>query len=360
VLGAPSTINLSSATARSARARVLADLACAPQIDWHRLIEELAIRVFEHQDRGDPATNLATLADPGDARDDTFSYHGLTLPAHHQSILFGDGGVMKSFLMLALAVFLALRQRRVALFDWELHARDHWRRLSMLCSDAHELPSILHVRCTRPLVQECERLRRVVRTEEIAYAFYDSAGFATQGAPESAEAALAYFQATSLIGIGGLHLAHITKNSDQNDQKPFGSSFWFNSARCCWNVKLEQDTSGDRARQKKTLGLFNRKANLDDPYKPVGLAVTFDEGRVTFAPTDLRDTVELVKGLKLHERIAAVVKHQPLALATIAEEVGHSNIESLDRIVRRHKHLFTRVSDADGIQRIALVEKRRT
>jgi hypothetical protein len=205
-------------------------------------------------------------------------------------------------------------------------------------------------------VHECERLRRLVRAEGIDYACYDSAGFATQGDPASAEAALAYFQATNLIDIGGLHLAHITKGGDGNDQKPFGSTFWHNSARCTWNIKLESDASGERGRQ-KTLGLFNRKANLDDLYPPVGLAVTFDRGRVTFAPTDLAQTAELVTGLSLRERIYSRVKRGPVTLAILAEELD-ARADSLDRTVRKHKSLFTRITDEDGIQRVALLERK--
>jgi hypothetical protein len=158
-----STLNLSSAQARSARAKLLEELSRAPQIDWHRLIEELATRVFDHQDQGDPATDLATIS-TSDFDDDTFTYHGLTLPARHQSFLFGDGGVMKSFLALALAVHLSRSGFRVGFFDWELFAQDHARRLRMMCADS-ALPSVFHVRCVRPLVYECERLRRFARQE---------------------------------------------------------------------------------------------------------------------------------------------------------------------------------------------------
>ena len=43
---------------------------------------------------------------------------------------------------------------------------------------------------------------------------------------------------------------------------------------------------------------------------------------------------------------------------TEANELGHTNVESLERIVRRQKNVFTKVAGSDGIQRITLVERR--
>lgn len=363
VLGAPSTLNLSSGNARKTRAEHLKSLSEAPQIPWSWLIEELAVRVFEHQDQGEPAVNLATMPDPGDAQDDMFNFYGVTLPSQHNSILFGDGGVMKSFLELAIAANLAQGGLRVAIFDWEMKPRDHRRRLSMMFGP-DPLPHVLHVKCNRPLVQECERLRRLVRSEKLDYVFYDSVGYACQGDPATSESALAYFQATNLIGIGGCHLAHITKNGDDNDKRPFGSTFWHNSARCTWNVKLESSdyqstTAGGPRRIHKVIGLFNRKTSFDDLLPPVGLSVTFENGRCEFAPTSLTTTTELVKNLSLKERMIGVVRHQPQTLAAIAQELGHDNVDTLDRTVRRYKDLFTKITSLDGIQRIALVARRR-
>jgi hypothetical protein len=195
-----------------------------------------------------------------------------------------------------------------------------------------------------------------VRKEAVDYGFYDSAGFATQGDPATAESALAYMQAANIIGIGGTHLAHITKNGDQNDQKPFGSAFWHNSARCTWNIKLEREDT-EHGSSRKTLGLFNRKNNLGDLHAPVGLDVAFEQGHVTFTPADLRDTADLVTELPLWRRIRDTVKRQPLTLVAIADELG-AKTDSVERIIRRHKAVFTRVPNADGVPRIALVESR--
>lgn len=45
----------------------------------------------------------------------------------------------------------------------------------------------------------------------------------------------------------------------------------------------------------------------------------------------------------------------PIAVRTNAV---HDNVESLDRVVRKHKDLFMKVAGSDGVTRVALVERR--
>ena len=55
---------------------------------------------------------------------------------------------------------------------------------------------------------------------------------ATDGPPESSVEALKYFRTLHRIGVrGSLGIAHVTKNGDGADQKPFGSAYWHNLAR---------------------------------------------------------------------------------------------------------------------------------
>jgi hypothetical protein len=106
------------------------------------------------------------------------------------------------------------------------------------------------------------------------------------------------------------------------------------------------------------LGAFNRKNNLGPRRAPVGINVTFDGDRVYFTRTDIATIDEFVDTLPLWQRIKTVVKAGPQTLATIASELNYDKVDSLDRIVRKHKTLFTKVTGPDGIQRIALVERR--
>ena len=106
------------------------------------------------------------------------------------------------------------------------------------------------------------------------------------------------------------------------------------------------------------LGLFNRKANLGPLRPAVGYEITFADERTCFRRVDVGESTELAASLPLRERIRRLVRQRPMTAAAIAEETG-VKVETVERTVRRYKQLFTRVSGAeDGIQRIALVERR--
>lgn len=148
----------------------------------------------------------------------------------------------------------------------------------------------MYVRCDRPLVHEVDRLRRIIKKERIGYGVFDSIGYGTQGPPESAEAAMDYCRALRQLQIGGYPPAHITKSGDSNDQRPFGSVFWHNSARCTWNVKLASSSADGRT---LSLGYFNRKNNMGRQHSPVGIGARFEGDRVYFSRIDLATVDEL-------------------------------------------------------------------
>jgi hypothetical protein len=182
--------------------------------------EELRQRVSAAERAGSPAVDLRQLERPGAT--DAIYVSGLVLTRRHPTIIFGDGGSAKSYTALYLGGRLAEQGAAVALFDWELAGEDHRDRLERIFGPA--MPRILYARCERALVHEVDRLYRIAREENIEFAIFDSIVLACAGPPESAEVAAEYFRAVRQIGVGSLHIAHISKQ-DGSDQKPFGSVF---------------------------------------------------------------------------------------------------------------------------------------
>jgi hypothetical protein len=344
------TFNLSSPQARQTRARLLAERARARGIDWSNLLEEVCQRVLAAERTGNPSIVLREVPRP--PAEAEFDILGLRFPKSHPAIVFGDGGTLKSYLALLIASTLAAQGIRVGYFDWELDQYTHRRRLEQITGP--DMPDLRYVRCDKPLVYEATRLRRIIQQDRTEYAIFDSIGYGTQGAPESAEAAMDYCRALRQLGIGSLLVAHITKN-DTGDQRPFGSVFWHNSARSTWNLKRAA-TSPDG--QVISLAAFHRKANLGALRPALGIRVQFDGDRVTFEQIDVATIDEVAETLPLWQRIQAVVRSGPQTLAGIARELNYDKVESLDRIVRKHRNLFTKVTDADGIAKVALIERR--
>ena len=192
-----------------------------------------------------------------------------------------------------------------AYFDWELDAVDQRPRLERIAG--HPLPRLRYVRCDKPLVYETDRLRRIVQEDGIRYAVLDSAAYGCHGPAEDSNTAMEYFRAFRQLRIGGLILAHTTKSGEHSDQRPFGSTFWHNSARSTWFLK--RDTTGDDGTA--TIGLFNRKNNLGRPYPPVGLRIFYDSDRTVFERADLASVPELAAGLSLKHRIRKLLQVGP-------------------------------------------------
>lgn len=336
--------NLSSARARTERARLLAVRSNTDGLDWQGYLEEFCQRVLAAERKGQPAVDLRTLERPSD---DSIKVEGLNLPRRHPTIIFGDGGAAKSYTALFLGGCLVQQGLAVALFDWELAGEDHRDRLERLFGKT--MPRISYVRCDKPLVYEMDRLRRIVRDQQIDFALYDSVAFATDGAPESAEQAERYFRAVRQIGPGSLHVAHVTKAEET--EKPFGSVFWSNSARCTYYAKLA-DASPDG--KTLILGLFPKKANLGQLPSPTGFKITFDTNRTYYVKADPADTPDLAEKMTIKQRMMRLLRGGALPVEQVAEDL-EARPDTIQRTIRRHKNIFTVL---DGGQ-VALLQRNR-
>lgn len=344
------SFNFSSPTARYQRSKNIAERLRA-KVDVLGELEELCQRVLKAVRRGQPAIVLRDVIRPNSDGDE-YDVDGFVFPKHHMTIEFGDGGSGKSYHLLRTGGVLAQRGVRVALVDYELDEFTQRLRLEQVFGD--DMPDVRYVRGERPLPYEVDRLRRIIQDDRIEFTLFDSLGFGCGGPPEAAEHAMAYARATRQLGVGSLHVAHI-RQGDGNDQRPFGSAFWHNSARSTWFVKLA-GTSTDGRRQ--TVGLFNRKSNLSALRPAVGFELDFDGPRVVFHRVNVNDVGELAESLPVWQRMRSALAHGPRTLASLADELGAS-VDTLDRTVRRKSGLFTRVSNTpDSITRIALVERR--
>ena len=344
-----SDLNLSSSRSRSMHGKHLDERAHTKGV-FVDVLEELAQRVLAAEREGQPAVLLHELPRP--TADEALDVEGFTLLARHPVIAFGDGGAAKSYLALYIAGTLAQRGRRVAFFDWELAGEDHRDRLERLFGS--EMPRIHYVRAVRPLVYEADRLRRIVRDEQIDYCIFDSVAFACDGPPEAAEVAGRYFQALRQIGpVGSLHVAHVTKAFEGADRKPFGSVFWHNGARGTWNVKLAE-TSPDESFI--TVGLFNRKANLGALRPAVGFEFGFSAERTRVRPVKVEDVADLAQNMTIADRMRALLRRGPRPIAEIAEALDAPK-DTIKKTVNRKTNMFVRVP-GQGADVIALADRR--
>jgi len=337
--------NLGSLSARKQRAQHLREVTKTADIDWFALIEELSREVIVAEREGSGAVSLASIDVP---TEDAWEVAGVALLQRHPVILFGDGGAAKSYLALWFAMQLAARGLRVLYCDWEFSGEEHAARLRRLHQGA-ALPEIRYLRCHRPMVHEVDRIRRIVKAERTNYVICDSAAFAADGPPESAETAAAYFLAVRQFGVGSLHIAHVTKSED-GDQKPFGSVFYHNSARATWNAKRATDTAVEN---EMVVALYNRKSNIGPLRPTVGFRFRFEPTRTIIEPADAAtSSEELAAAMHLNERIKAAMLScgLPMSIEQLTEETG-ANKNSVTQALRRgHRaDLFARTTTEKGV-----------
>lgn len=324
--------NFSALRSRKERAAFLADRARTNgKVDWFAYLEDFCQQVFQEERNGIPAMDLREMPRP--QRGDEINIGGFQFPKRHPTILFGDGGAAKSYMGLFLAGHLA-DTMNVALFDWELCADDHRDRLERIFGK--NMPKVLYCRCERPLVYEVDRLRKVIRQNQIGYAFFDSIAFACKGRPEDAEAASEYFRALREINCGSLHIAHISKALENNDKRPFGSIFWHNGARCTWYVQAAEVADETIL----NLGFFNRKSNLGAIKPSLSYRLRFVGENTHFERVDIASTPELAEKLSIRQRMYLLLSRGSMSLDEIADELG-ADVESIKRTQRRYRDTFT-------------------
>lgn len=341
--------NLSSVQARGTRAKHLASRANLPDVDWEGWLHEFTLNVVEAERQGTPPSLLDDAPEVEEIPD--FNIHGLLIPRSHPSILFGDGGSAKSMLALDVACQLACVGEIVLYCDWEADINDHARRLRKLYPD--QRPPILYVRCERPLVHEADRLRTVCIEHGVTFTVMDSAAYGCAGAPEAAESALDYFRALRSLGkIGHFVVAHVNK-SDDGDKRPFGSSFWHNSARATWHVKRSNpDDDGQMIYALVT----PRKCNFGRLGSPLSLSINFGQ-TIQINRSSVLAAPEFGPSLTIGQRIWAVLSRQNMTRDDLKTELGQENWDTTRRTINRGLETGKLIAfqRADGIEVIGIM-----
>lgn len=338
--------NCSSVRARSERAKLLADKCRTDEIDWLTVLEDLCFRVLAAEDEGEPYCALQDVPLTGES-DISFDAAGLPLVKRHPTIWFGDGGCGKSYLALYAAVAVVQDGGRALYLDWEFSGEDHRHRLHRLVGPIPSMPGLIYRRCQMPLVYDIDRVREIVTKERITFLICDSLGYAAPEV-EKSESATSYRRALNLLPpITSLHLAHVTKSNDdqknRNDQKPFGSQFWHNTARSTWYLKrTDAEDSDDMG-----IGMWHRKTNTGRLMKPRGFLLNFigTQTIIRASQTPL-ETPELSRKLSVPDRMKLELKTGSMTTKELAESLGVSTNE-VRSIVSRYK-AFTRIGGKDG------------
>ena len=324
--------NLQSVTTRNQLIKALTEKV--QSLDWSETLEQVFYMAIQSYRTGEPTIDLRQYTPEGKPRWLCFPYveHG------GPTILFGDGGVGKSLLALAICYTVASGDNLlgtlwgkavpVLYLDWETGPETHWRRLKAICDSRFaEVPPIHYRRMVTSLPEAAGTIRREVDRLHAGLVALDSLGPAGAGIgePEASGTALTVFNAMRSFNVPCLGTHHVSHaGMSTNRGKPFGSVYYSNLARLTWEIETVRQEGEDEI----TVAFVNRKVNYGKLLKRHALRIAFHnndteelEG-IHFETVAIKDVPELEDKVPLGQRILSRLREGPWTQHDLAEELG--------------------------------------
>ena len=331
----PMAVNLVGPRSRADLAKQLQTIA-PDLLDWQVWAEQACVLSVRASRQGDPAQRLSPAL-PGTGpswRIQPLVYERLP------TVIFGAGGVGKSYLCLWLALMVETGQGlgdtlkavpgRTLYLDYESDDQDARYRLSRLMAGNPVFADCrpLYRRMTQPLAADLPALSATVAEEAIDLLIIDSLAMACGGKDlADPSTAVAYFLALRHLGCASVSIAHIPKNSE--NPTIYGSVFFSNIARGCWEAVGKEDRHADQT--VLSLGLFHRKKN-QRPEQPVGFQFTHShrDERTTVEPTTITDNAAFLDSSPVAAQLQHYLKDGAQTANHLAEIIG----KPLDTILK--------------------------
>jgi hypothetical protein len=259
--------------------------------------------------------------------------------AAYVTLLYGDGGVAKSLLALALAVAVAGGSGKwlgreveccsVLYVDFELDAEEQARRVHQLCR-GQELDTppenLLYMSALgHPAGEAFTAALKACIEHSIGLMIVDSLGPALQGDAEAAKDVIGFFQKSvepfRAEGIAVLiidHQSRLQQGQSYQSKGAFGSVFKTNLARSVIQVQATERGEGTL-----TVRLRQKKHNFGPLAEPFGVKLSFTEEAVSLEAVEL-DASELAEEATLNatDRVKLVLENGPAYPWEIAEHTG--------------------------------------
>jgi hypothetical protein len=352
-------LNLSSLTARNSLATFCAKQANTKDDEatfhWRNNLHAACIETIAAEDRRQhvPAIVLDDADDITDA--DIEIVDGWRVPIDSRSMLIAPGDSMKSILLLLAAGNIALTGKPTLFLDLEWAGGRHKRRKHRVFGP-ERIPTLHYLKLSAPLETAAEAIRRVVDEQHIEFIVGDSVAPACNGPLKDDDVALRFHRALDELPPS-LWAAHVPKAAIGTDAKdavgPFGSVFFANLCRMTWQVRKIVGANPNIP----TVCLLPQKQNDGARVEPVAIEFDLTNFAISYRTVAAADVEEIAGKVPLHLRIQHALQRGPQSFAELAKALD-AKVDSVIKAANRST-AFTKVLSPDGIQRLALVEKRR-
>jgi AAA domain len=309
------------------------------------------------------AVRFSEIEVPGPRR---YLLRGIVLAAY-VTLLYGDGGVAKSLLALALAVAIAGDSKEwlgrevescpVLYMDFELDSEEQARRVYQLCrGQGLDTPSedLLYMSALgHPASEAFTAALEACKEHRVGLMVVDSLGPALQGDAEAARDVIGFFQKSvepfRAEGIAILiidHQSRLQQGQSYQSKGAFGSVFKTNLAR-----SVIQAQATERGEGTLTVRLRQKKHNFGPLAEPFGVKLSFTEEAVSLEAIEL-DASELAEEATLNatDRVKLALENGPAYPWEIAEHTGLA--------VKTVKNVLTGLRKQDVVEPTGEVENR--
>jgi hypothetical protein len=289
----------------------------------------------EGRGRKPEAVRFSEMKLPGPRR---YLLKDLVLAAY-VTLLYGDGGVAKSLLALALAVAVSGNSKKwlgrgiencpVLYVDFELDAEEQARRVHQLCrGQGLDTPpeNLLYMSALGHTAKDAfAAALEACKEHNVGLMVVDSLGPALQGDAEAARDVIGFFQKSiepfRAEGVAVLiidHQSRLQAGQSYQSKGAFGSVFKTNLAR-----SVIQAQATERGEGTLTVRLRQKKANFGPLAEPFGVKLSFSEEAVGLEAVEL-DASELAEEATLNstDRVKLALEGGPAYPWEIAEHTG--------------------------------------
>ena len=282
-----------------------------PSEPWEDIIDNVCDRALDNQ-RTKLKPKIVGLKEPKRKRP-VYQVWPL-LPSRQMTLIYGQGGIGKSWLALYLCALvdngltangLNADPGNSLYVDWETDRDTLEARAWAIKRGEPEIGDgwgLRYQSAQGPLVDWIDDLANHVARENFDLVVIDSVGMALGGDAGNDEKVLTFFTALRQIEATILLVDHMTKGPDSEERGAFGSIYKRNQARSYWEMRQSQNGE-------MTMGLYHRKANNSRLSPPVGLSLEIVEDddyaikSASFSRCDVTDDPELAKGISAPLRV---------------------------------------------------------
>lgn len=255
--------------------------------EWPTAVQYAVETTIHHYRAGEPATDMSRNLDV--PTDSSFLLEPF-IAAHGVSVFYGEGGLGKSLIALAMGMSVCAdvpifnvfptQAGPVIYFDYEDDDRVHSQRLRGLMQgfevDRLRYPFI-HKRLVAKIAQAQSDMRKEIAAHDAVLAIVDSIGMGRGGDAVGSEDTIRLFRALRSFDVPVLAIDHLSQDAIRRSRRrwedlvPYGSIYTVNSSRLLWGAIRASSSTATHQR----MNLYNTKANHVMRADPVALEIEF-------------------------------------------------------------------------------------